>query len=135
MSSIFHRVLLTHDLAFSASQFVPKKKSPRIYTRVLVCTRGDSNSRNRPIYARLEDNLIRHRGDRVCVPLWHPEKYQPLIDECFRFPIMNGVVLVVCAQLKYRPRKIFPTECAIFFHYFVISLLPCSRVGRTVVYE
>ena len=31
-SSIFHRVLLTHALALSASQFVHKKKSQRIYT-------------------------------------------------------------------------------------------------------
>ena len=31
-SSIFHRVLLTHALALSASQFVDKKKSPRTYT-------------------------------------------------------------------------------------------------------
>ena len=31
-SSIFHRVLLTHALALSASQFVHKKKSPRICT-------------------------------------------------------------------------------------------------------
>ena len=30
--SIFHRVLLTRALAFSASQFVHKKKPPRIYT-------------------------------------------------------------------------------------------------------
>ena len=29
---MFHRVLLTHALALSASQFVHKKKSPRIYT-------------------------------------------------------------------------------------------------------
>ena len=54
-SSIFHRVLLTRALALSASQFVRKKKSPRIYTSMpsggfeltkLTCT-------------RLEDNLIR----------------------------------------------------------------------------
>ena len=31
-SSIFHGVLLTHALALSASQFVRKKKSQRIYT-------------------------------------------------------------------------------------------------------
>ena len=31
-SSIFHRVLITHAPAFSASQFVHKKKSLRIYT-------------------------------------------------------------------------------------------------------
>ena len=42
-SSIVHRVLLTHALALSASQFVHKKKSQRIYT---VCTRRGSNSRN-----------------------------------------------------------------------------------------
>ena len=30
-SSIFHRLLLTHALALSASQFVHKKKSQRIY--------------------------------------------------------------------------------------------------------
>ena len=59
-SSIVHRVLLTHALALSASQLVHKKKSQRIYTSMhsagleltkLTCT-------------RLEDNLIRHRGDR-----------------------------------------------------------------------
>ena len=31
-SSIFHRMLLTHALALSASHFVHKKKSQRIYT-------------------------------------------------------------------------------------------------------
>ena len=31
-SSIFHRVLLSHALAFSASQFVREKTSPRTYT-------------------------------------------------------------------------------------------------------
>ena len=42
-SSIFHRVLLTHALAFSARQFVRKKKSPRIYTSMHT---GGFNSRN-----------------------------------------------------------------------------------------
>ena len=59
-SSIFHRVLLTHALAFSASQFVHKKTSPHessmrsagLELTKLTCT-------------RLEDNLIRHRGDRL----------------------------------------------------------------------
>ena len=41
--SIFHRVLLTHALAFSASQFV-RKKSPHEFIR--ACARGDSISRN-----------------------------------------------------------------------------------------
>ena len=76
-SSNFHRVLLTHALALSASQIVHNKNSPRIYTSMhsagleltkLTCT-------------RLEDNLIRHRGDRLNLyhtltppgpdPIWH----------------------------------------------------------------
>ena len=59
-SSIFHPVLLTHALALSASQFVHKEKSVRIYSSMhsggleltkLTCT-------------RLEDNLMRRPGDR-----------------------------------------------------------------------
>ena len=42
-SSIVHRMLLTHTLALSASQFV-HKKSPNEFIR--VCTRRGSNSRN-----------------------------------------------------------------------------------------
>ena len=61
-SSIFRRVLLTHALALSASQLVHKIKSPNDFFR--VCTRGDSNSRTDP-YQRLEDSLIRHRGDHL----------------------------------------------------------------------
>ena len=58
-SSIFHRVLPTHALAFSASQFVHKKK-PRNYTS--MHSRGFELTKL--TYTRLEDNLIRHRGDR-----------------------------------------------------------------------
>ena len=36
-SSIFHRVLQTHALALSASQFVHKKRSQRIYTSCCCC--------------------------------------------------------------------------------------------------
>ena len=59
-SSIFHRVLLTHALALSASQFVHKKKSQRIYTSM----HSAGLELTKPAYTRLEDNLIRHRGDR-----------------------------------------------------------------------
>ena len=59
-SSIVHRVLLTHALALSASQFVPKKKSQRIYTSMHSAGLELTNL----TYTRLEDNLIRHRGDR-----------------------------------------------------------------------
>ena len=60
-SSISHRVLLTHALALSASQYVHKKKFQRIYTSM------HSAGLELPqlTYTRLEDNLIRHRGDRL----------------------------------------------------------------------
>ena len=66
-SSIFHRVLLTHALALSASQFVHKKKPPRIYTSM----HSGEFELTKLTYTRLEDNLIRHRGDRtISVPLF-----------------------------------------------------------------
>ena len=60
-STIFHRVLLTHALALSASQFVHKKKSQRIYTSL----HSAGLELTKLTYTRLEDNLIRHRGDRI----------------------------------------------------------------------
>ena len=60
-SSIFHRGLLTHALALSASQFVHKKKSQRIYTGM----HSAELELTKLTYTRLEDNLIRHRGDRL----------------------------------------------------------------------
>ena len=60
-SSTFHLVLLTHALALSARQFVGKKKSPRIYTS--MHSRGVEITELN--YTRLEDNLTRHRGDRL----------------------------------------------------------------------
>ena len=62
--SIFHRVLLTHALALSASQFVLKKKSPRIYTSM----HSGGFEPTKLTYTRLEDNLICYRGDR---PHWY----------------------------------------------------------------
>ena len=60
--SIVHQVLLTHALALSASQFVHKKKSQRIYTSM----HSAGLELTKLTYTRLEDNLIRHRGDRHC---------------------------------------------------------------------
>ena len=63
-SSIFHRVLLTHALALAASQSVRKKKSQRIYTS----THSAGLELTKLTYTRLENTLIRHRGDRLpCV--------------------------------------------------------------------
>ena len=60
-TSIFHRVLLTHALALSASQFVHKKKSQRIYTSM----HSAGLELTKLTYTRLEDNLIRHRCDSL----------------------------------------------------------------------
>ena len=57
-SSIFHRGLLTHALALSASQFMRTKKSPRIYTSM----HSGGFERTKLTYTRLEDSLIHHRG-------------------------------------------------------------------------
>ena len=59
-SSIFHRMLLIHALALSASQFVHMKKSQRSYTSM----HSAGLELTELTYTRLEDHLIRHRGDR-----------------------------------------------------------------------
>ena len=59
-SSIFHRVLPPHAFALSARQLVHKKKSQRIYTSMHLV----GLELTKLTYTRLEDNLIRHRGDR-----------------------------------------------------------------------
>ena len=58
--SIFHRVLLTHAIVLSASQFGHRKKSQRIYTSV----HSAGLELTKLTYTRLEDNLIRHGSDR-----------------------------------------------------------------------
>ena len=61
-SSIFHRVLLLiYALALFAGPFVHKKKSPQIYTRM----HSGRFELTKLTYTRLDDNLIRHRGDRL----------------------------------------------------------------------
>ena len=56
-SSIFHRAIF----ALSASQFVRKNKSQRIYTSM----HSAWLELTKLTYTRLEDELIRHRGDRL----------------------------------------------------------------------
>ena len=60
-SSISYRLLLTHALALSASQFVLKKKSQRNYTSM----HSTALELTKLTYTKLEDNLIRHRGNRL----------------------------------------------------------------------
>ena len=63
---------VAHALAFSASQFERKKKSPRTYTSTCMHLRGFELTKL--THTRLEDNLIRHRGDRL--PYQVPVLYQ-----------------------------------------------------------
>ena len=61
---LFIECCLTRALALSPSQFVHKKKSRRIYTS----THSAGLELTKLTYTRLEDNLIRHRGDRSHYP-------------------------------------------------------------------
>ena len=70
-SSILHRVLLTHALPLSASQFVHKKK---FYTNLYEHDLGGFEL-TKLTYTRLEDNLIRHRGDRLRI--WRGPRSTP----------------------------------------------------------
>ena len=54
-SSTFHRVLLTHALALSASQFVHKKKSQRIYAHIHLIS---SSPLTHPVPSRIFDILL-----------------------------------------------------------------------------
>ena len=86
-SSIFHQVLLTHALALSARQFVHKKKSQRIYTSM----HSAGLELTKLTYTRLEDNLIRHRGDRICrAPALFNRHYRGLstVLSFFVFPFL-----------------------------------------------
>ena len=70
-SSVIYRVFLVathHALALSASQFVHKKKSLRIYTSM----HSGGLKLTKPTYTKLEDNVIRHRGARL-----------PVVQVCF----------------------------------------------------
>ena len=88
-SSIVHRGLLTHALALSASQSVHKKKSQRIYTS-MHCA---GLQLTKLTYTRLEDNLIRHRGDRstLTTHAWRNQIFQLPPKEDYHVDITRGI--------------------------------------------
>ena len=125
-SSIVHRVLLTHALALSASQFVHKKKSRRIYT--IMHSAGLELTKL--TYTRLEDNLIRHRGDRYgrpCRPKHHAGDR----------PCVNAPTPTVGAfrtQYCYCPRRWLGGAICLFFFVFVSIPTSCfTQLTRTLV--
>ena len=75
----FSSSVATHALALSASQFVHKKRSQRIYTGM----HSAGLELTKLAYTRLEDNLIRHRGDRYSLP--QPGSNATVITQQTRF--------------------------------------------------
>eukprot|EP00904_Undaria_pinnatifida_P004167 jgi/Undpi1/13751/HiC_scaffold_9.g03404.m1 len=108
-SSFFIECLLTHALALSASQFVRKKKSPRIYTSM----HSGEFELTKLTYTRLEDNLIRHRGDRLQPPrsctyvqgfLDFARKFNNDLCIIWRLPMYRSAQNDGCAaQTNHRP--------------------------------
>ena len=112
-SSIFHRVLLTHALALSASQFVHKKKSARIYTSM----HSAGLELTKLTLTRLEVNLIRHRGDRLlyeCPAHMHTYKRH--------HPRMASFELGACCELR-----------GVNWFEMLLSSLPSGKAGKVKV--
>ena len=68
-SSIFYPVLQTHALALSASQFVHKKQTQRIYTSM----HSAGLELTKLTYTKLDDNLIRPPGRPFYTRCWRAE--------------------------------------------------------------
>ena len=106
-SSIFHRVLLTHALALSASQFVHKKKSQRIYTR----RHSAGLELTKLTYTRLEDNLIRYRVYRVRTDACG-ETGTDGLDACRdEVHLLNTILHTPSGTPSYRCRSIYHSIC------------------------
>ena len=115
-SSIFYRVLLTHALALFASQFVHTKKTPRVYTSIYAL--GGIRSHETDLYTTLEDNLIRHRGDRGLL-LHNPLYFQRNPPFSLLFPFDWQDDQHVCA-----------TANMLFIFRFIARFLVHSRFDR-----
>ena len=72
-SSIAHRVLLTHAVALSASQFVREKKSPRIYTSMHS---GGFELLSHALRGR-DNTQTGERSTILCVPGVYIQRFKP----------------------------------------------------------
>ena len=123
-SSIFHRGLLTHALALSASHFVHKKKSQRIYTSM----RSAGLELTKLTYTRLEDNLIRHRGDRLYqrtkMPGTKIRRYEDTkLSQFSHFPFGIFLVSYICRARMHASIHVHPPR-----------LVACNNVTTTQGY-
>ena len=98
-SSIVHRMLLTHALALSASQFVHKEKSQQIYTS----THSAGLELTKLTYTRFEDNLIRHRGDRLIVLQVDPPTVDLIYTIAYAYPLYDLPGTGHCCYRCYMP--------------------------------
>ena len=112
-SSIFHRVLLTHALALSASQFVHKKKSQRVYTSM----HSARLELTKLTYTRLEDNLI-HLCPRLVRKLENIRVRRKIMNEYIVSWKFHGMPLfTIAASNRPRPPRprcrgvCSPTRC------------------------
>ena len=95
-------MLLTHALALSASQFVRKKKSPRIYTSI----HWGGFELTKLTYTGLEDNLVRHRGDRL-VGVYYSRRFDVRCGIQHNLGVVNNVNFMceITFFLKFEPKK------------------------------
>ena len=98
-SSIFHRVLLTHALARFLRVNLCTRKSPHEFIYEYMHSGGFELTKL--TYTRLEDNLIRHRGDRLRV--WSPDVQRP-----FQTKSATSIVTRVCMMLQLLGRDVWP---------------------------
>ena len=96
-SSIFHRVLLTHALARFPRVNLCTRKSPHEFIYEYMHSGGFELTKL--TYTRLEDNLIRHRGDRLRV--WSPDVQRP-----FQTKSATSIVTRVCMMLQLLGRDV-----------------------------
>ena len=114
-SSIIHRVLLTHALAFSASQFVHKKKFPRTYTSM----HSWGFELTKLTYTRLEDNLLRYWGDRQYLPSTPRKSLSAspispyLLALAFLF-LLSFILFLPCTRRQTAPPLVLPQYPSIF---------------------
>ena len=86
----FHRMLVTHAFALSASHFVHKKMVP---TNLYEYALGGTRTYEIDLYCRHEDNLLGHRGDR---------QFQLLIS-CPQKQDCDSIgLMMTCLVLSYR---------------------------------
>ena len=113
-------MLLTHAFALSASQFVHKQKSLRIF----MSMHSGGLELAKLAYSRHEDNLRRHRGDRLYmyeVYTSYVRRVSYGISMCFL-----GAMILIRFVFFYRTPE-YPMSLIVYFNQVTLSAV-CIRV-------